>query len=554
MQYTTGTVSVNEGSSTVTGSTTDFVTAAIQAGWGFKVNEISAIYTIASVVTTTTLLLSAAWASGTVTNQTYQITTDYTPNFEFAELNVGDKDWPVHMTQEFIRPLDTVLQEQKDTMIGHNLLTNSGFGVWSNASAETTGSNLITNGDFTTTITSWGTSGCTIASVAGGQSGNCLELTRTSGDSQQAYQTFAGLTVGKLYQVSAYVKSGTSSNEAFSVRATGWGLDEKIEGTSVTTSWVQYTVPFEAIATSHNVNLFKETATAGNMLFDTVVCYEINPGCVAADALGPDGWYKTGLDTAKYYREHTGTNTKDGSYYSLKNVNTREDKNFLDWPLSAIATSAWHYSKFAGRTVTLGCWVKQDTANEAFLYMYDGSTASYSDTSATTGSWVWLELTVSLPTGITRFECSLGSNGSAANTATFYSQPILIFGDFIGEGNYQPIPNEIVVCDDPMVLYSEASISTHDVTKSPETLSNGRIPKGCRMLDVYFRLSGSTPGDYMGFRDVAGGKIGVRATVQVASIHTMTRGSIWCDANGDIYAEGSGTLTPVTMNLMAVQV
>ena len=133
---------------------------------------------------------------------------------------------------------------------------------------------LLLNGGFAANTTNWSASSCSLASVAGGQAGNCLELTRTGGGYQIAQQTFAGLIVGASYTFSGYVKSGTSGDgEAFyfnCMRAVDFA-DSHDSGEHTTTStWTQYSVVFVATAPSYVFSLYKYTATAGTMLFDTV--------------------------------------------------------------------------------------------------------------------------------------------------------------------------------------------------------------------------------------------------------------------------------------------
>lgn len=111
---------------------------------------------------------------------------------------------------------------------------------------------------------------CTLASVAGGQAGNCLEMTRTSFNYQFARQAFS-FVGGRTYRLTFYVKSGTSGDETFWVGVGEYGVDwgDPVIGTT-TSSWVQYTLVFEAKDTYDMVYLMKWSSTAGTMLFDTV--------------------------------------------------------------------------------------------------------------------------------------------------------------------------------------------------------------------------------------------------------------------------------------------
>ncbi len=124
---------------------------------------------------------------------------------------------------------------------------------------------LVTDGDGEAT-TGWTATDCTLASVAGGETGNCLQITRTGGSAQIADQDITTV-VGERYTLTAYVKSGTSGDEAFTIGVNGIGTTA---GTSSST-WTKYTYRFTATATTSTIELIKNTATAGTMLFDTIV-------------------------------------------------------------------------------------------------------------------------------------------------------------------------------------------------------------------------------------------------------------------------------------------
>jgi hypothetical protein len=142
-----------------------------------------------------------------------------------------------------------------DTLDAHGLLTAQ---------------EKVSNGGFDSTTTGWtaldGIYECTIASVAGGQSGNCLEITRVVGDAQACTQTVSGLVIGLTYTISAYVKSGTSGNGVYQIWTSSYG---SVEGTS-SNSWVFNSDSFVATGTTEEIRVWKHTADAGTMLFDTV--------------------------------------------------------------------------------------------------------------------------------------------------------------------------------------------------------------------------------------------------------------------------------------------
>ena len=137
------------------------------------------------------------------------------------------------------------------------------------------GVNEVSNGNFDVDTTGWTGVDCTLASVAGGQEGSCLEITRTGGALQYANQVLGGLVLGKVYRVTAYVQSGTSGDEAFRVAAltTALATIEEITGTSSSTM-TQYEFSFTATAPTDMVIVEKTTATAGTMRFDLVIVQE----------------------------------------------------------------------------------------------------------------------------------------------------------------------------------------------------------------------------------------------------------------------------------------
>jgi hypothetical protein len=143
-------------------------------------------------------------------------------------------------------------------------------GTWLNEKA-----NLVSNGDATSGTTGWTPVDATLAAIVGGgpTGGNYFELTRTGGSSQRFEQTVTGLTVGKLYTVSFFIKSGTSGNEAFLIELIG-DYTRNVSGSS-TASWVKQTFQYVALDTFAVFRLYKNTATAGTMLFGNIVLQEV---------------------------------------------------------------------------------------------------------------------------------------------------------------------------------------------------------------------------------------------------------------------------------------
>jgi uncharacterized protein (DUF779 family) len=158
------------------------------------------------------------------------------------------------------------------------------------------GTELVTNGNFDSNTNGWGSSSGTIAVIAGGQSGNCLELTRVDGDNQTAW-TPISLIDGKKYKFSVWIKSGTSGNESVTVGVwddvLSW-LPEYVNTVSSGT-WTRYELIFDCPSGRGNTYALmqKLTATPGTMLFDSASVQEVT----GYESLG---WGLDGLDDYVY--------------------------------------------------------------------------------------------------------------------------------------------------------------------------------------------------------------------------------------------------------------
>ena len=88
-QYSTGTVSINNGSPTVTGTNTLWL-ANVTAGDSFTVAGDGVMYDVASVDSDTQITLSAPYAGTTASGVVYAIGTGFTVPDSFPEMSQGD--------------------------------------------------------------------------------------------------------------------------------------------------------------------------------------------------------------------------------------------------------------------------------------------------------------------------------------------------------------------------------------------------------------------------------------------------------------------------------
>jgi len=439
-----------------------------------------------------------------------------------------------------------------------NLLTNSGFWVWSNgtlvevtsgAAPVTDGANaalvnnLLTNGGFDSNTTSWTGTAAALSSDAGGKTGNMLTVTNSGAAIGSASQSITTV-VGKIYQFSGWFKKGTATGGRIKIGTALDGTQYYDSGTITDAGFAQYTKVFEATTTTTYVTLDSEEAATNTALYDSVTLYEVTPGCVGADSLAMDGWqrFTAGGTQANIYREYNGTNTKYGSFYSLK-VAPTGDSRYIAWPGivgSSKAINTTHIEKFKGRKVTFGAWVKTSTANSAQLLIYDGDT--YGSVFHTgSGNWEWLELSVDISQIATHFFAAFNSN-----TADIYyiSQPMLIFGNSIGSGNYAPNPNDTIYTDANIALTDyTATTSAADGIINLEAQSSGKLPKGAKAVLVKAYGKDSAAGDGVGFdvRSTSGVEDGITVDTSANNIRVQGQGWVKCDTNGDIYFDHRGS-------------
>jgi len=117
VQYNTGTVNT-PASSDVHGIGTAWLDgAAVSAGDLFHINTEDAIYTVLSITSNSDLTLTAVYAGTPASDIVYQITRDFTPNYNFPEVHSGDLSWPLILTQA-LNDIDTELNVASEVTSG----------------------------------------------------------------------------------------------------------------------------------------------------------------------------------------------------------------------------------------------------------------------------------------------------------------------------------------------------------------------------------------------------------------------------------------------------
>jgi hypothetical protein len=419
-----------------------------------------------------------------------------------------------------------------------NLLGNSGFGCWSNSELNSTSrqtdfnvSNLLTDTDGST-YADWGTSQCTVT-----DSGTNLLMTMTAETTGSFKYNFTTLEAGKLYKVVAVTADGTGSWDGDDV-IVARNIGDAIVATYTGLTAGTHSFIFEATAADNYIQFIAYTKLSGETFNVTSVYVdEVTPGIVSGNA-GPDGWYKT-ADMDIWRQHQDSTYTKDGSFYSLKCV-------------SGAATDAITYTtnlgvdplfrdKFSGRTVTYGMWIYATDASEVRLNIYDSVNGHrYSDYHTGGSSLEWLELTATIgasPTTV-RFTVVVDSGG----ITFWFSQPMLVFGSSIGEGNFCAPVGEWVNCEAKIYIVNNGTPAAgDDEVLYLEALTEGKIPKGLSAVDVKVILVDSAvannAGIYLKSTTSASNPTGLRCMPQVDDRMVSTAGTVNCDTNGDIWQE-----------------
>ena len=437
-----------------------------------------------------------------------------------------------------------------------NLLINSGLGVWSNsglAQGDGTGRQTDYNVSNIKSDTAWtGATGATpptgwtvgVAATYTIASGELKIEHNTSNNNPQMRDTFTTV-VGKLYMASATLYTDGSATAVIGIGTAADGTQLGSVSTTSSSSSNTASVIFEASATTTHIYVEATTDTGTEyILIDDLYIDEVVPGCVGSDALGPDGWAKDA--SLSVWREHNGTNTKEGSFYAIKG-SSDGGTDRIECPIP--------YAQGQGRTMTFGAWAKTSTASNARLRIYDGVTGAYSSYHTGGGDYEWLEVTYTIDDDAVEVVARFHFNVDAS--VAYYSQPMFIFGSIIGEGNYIQPFGEVVWCEQKIPLTNFAFTpytTTADLAINLESETSGKVPKGARavQLDVRTNDSGSSTSNcyFAVGKDVSAHEI-IVLNIGTTGLNLPNddfmylTGKVPCNSSGDIECEilASGSLT-----------
>lgn len=319
-----------------------------------------------------------------------------------------------------------------------------------------------------------------------------------------------------------------------------------------------------ALVTDTTFTIHDLTVNPGAVVATT--CYEKTQGFVAADDKAPDAWTKT--DTLDIWRWFNHPTVMKGMFgvKCKKGVNGAEYLNAF----GSIASKDYHYLKFRSRTdfptvVTLGCFVYSVTAADNVKLQINDSDGTTESDFVIADTLTWVEITRTLGNNITSLTPRILFDGDSADEA-YISEPILVFGSAIGEGNYSQPPGEIIWLEKEISSNTLSGITgwgdIGNTDLNIEADSNAMLPKGVKAIQVYsgVRDSGSAGTDAYILLRGNGGDIVYMNPVAGLVNDMYNRIISWTktDNNGDyqysIAASAGDTFDIGNFNYIAVQV
>lgn len=183
---------------------------------------------------------------------------------------------------------------------------------------ETYGSEILTNTTFED-ISGFDTSTCSVASVSGGQTGNCLEITVTAGNANGGILSpsgfYTGGSSGSLYKYTGYTKNGTGTAVFSSTSQYDGSTYESIGAVdfNVSTSWTSFTL-YSTSKVGTQWLSFSNLVVGDGLtgLVDTVSAKQIT----ASSTTGVTITSTAGGTTYNWASEESGFNRNDSSGYT----------------------------------------------------------------------------------------------------------------------------------------------------------------------------------------------------------------------------------------------
>lgn len=320
----------------------------------------------------------------------------------------------------------------------------------------------------------------------------------TNAADQRAWMTNLAFTAGFLYKIEIDIKDGTQAGVVietyFDDGAAQYGKEE-----TTAAGWASIWMTFEcATTTATGLAGFRIEDNCGgnNIEIRRFSVYEVRPPFTAADDKCFDLWVKdTTCDVYKYWWDG-GTNSQEGSYFTCMMVPSVAS-DFIRFPGDNYDNIEW-YVQQRGRTITIGKWILTNTANHAKLTITDSAGSTDSSFHTGGGAFEWLEVTRTInavATSVAFYVYGDVVGTVDGNTIIYISQAMGAYGSSIGEGNYQPKPQEWIYFEVDIsgnllnATYGHSDFGWASLDIEADT--DGKIPKGAKVVEVNVAVNDS---------------------------------------------------------------
>ncbi len=316
--------------------------------------------------------------------------------------------------------------------------------IGSTDATEALGAELVLNGSFTTDTANWTAQQSTLSSVAGGQSGNALQVQNVGAYYSYAYQAITTV-VGKLYKVNFYHKNGTGAGNLWIGTSIGGG--QLISNVSFSDAdWALKTYYFTATTTTSYIRIGLATSVDGaTTLFDEVGIKEVTD-------VGVDGVHivsaKNG-GTRTWAGIESGFNYNDSAYtFEVRKTDFQLTTGFSVGLWVKPNTTPQYIGLISkGRITgdTNGWSLEYNASNKIVIVGNSGCTTSGSITTSAS-AWTHIVAVANSSTNV-----SLYANGVLQDTSNFACGSGIIdtfSPQVIGKTNASPLTGTI---DEPFV-------------------------------------------------------------------------------------------------------
>lgn len=428
-----------------------------------------------------------------------------------------------------------------------NLIQNSRIGVWSGGDVYNWGSSLSIDNMSSDLTANWTGTG-TLAFIT-----NHYTLTHNAANARQWHNTIFSILNSRVIRVTAEIKNGTASGIAMRMVFND-GVTTQFGPTFITTgAYVSQTNYFRinVSSTSCTAGFEAVTSLAGNNIeIKNWYCIEIIRANTAGGNDGPEGFGRF-QSTLNIYRDPDTNKAAPNAIYAIKTVNTLEQVFWPTGPSLDYTRESW-LRQFRGRTVTFGAWVAASTqANKLRLAINDGVTVTYSPYVSTVGAYQWIEVTKAISVIASAFVLQWDLEGNI-NDQGYMAQPMLIYGNKIGVGNWVPRSDEDIWLTTPKVLLNYTS-ATVAVNLAIPVMAQTQyvVPFGAKA--VYVGLSGANAvaGNFMTISGLSSYGIIIYSSSVSQNISGM--GWVPMNTNGDLTLARSGTWTNVEITVHAIK-